>query len=162
MPELTVDDFNKRIGAIIMNLQSLESIIRFFFFRENGEQHPFPKQCGNSYVPSTSLTNYCQLRKWVRKFNSGLKQEEFKRYSISEEVVDIRDAIAHGRLIAPDPPSLPYTLWQFGEPIIDGQVEVKLCAALTAEWLDGKWKLISAEKDKVVACFKARGFQGLS
>jgi len=161
MPELTPDDFNKKIGAIIMNLQALETVIRFFFFRKNGEQHPFPKRCGDRYVPSTSLTNYCQLRKWVRKFNSGLSQEERPKYAISEDIVEMRDAIAHGRLVAPDPPSLPYTLWKFGEPV-NCQVEVKFCDVLTAEWLDSKWKLIAAEKDKVVACFKARGFQGLS
>ena len=161
MPELTADDYNRKIGAIIMNLQALETVIRFFFFRKNGEQHPFPKPGGERYVPSTSLTKYCQLRKWVRKFNSGLKQEELTKYSISEDIVEIRDAIAHGRLLAPDPPSLPYTLWKFGEAV-DGQVEVKMSKVLTAEWLDNTSKLIAAEKEKVVHCFKARGYQGLS
>jgi hypothetical protein len=52
----------------------------------NGRQHPFPKPGGERYVPSTSLTKYCQLRKWIRKFNSGLKQEELTKYSISEGI----------------------------------------------------------------------------
>jgi hypothetical protein len=160
MPELTAEDHNMRIGAIVMNLQALETAIRFFFFRKNDEQHPFPKPDGERYVPSTSLTKHCQLRKWIRKFNSSLKQEEVPKYSISEDIVETRDAIAHGRLVAPDPPALPYTLWKFGEAV-DGQVEVKLSEDLTAEWLDNMSKLIAAEKDKVVHCFKARGYQGL-
>jgi hypothetical protein len=160
VPGMNADEYNKGIGAIVMNLQALETVIRFFFFRKNSEQYPFPQSGGERYVPSTSLTKYCQLRKWIRKFNSCLKQEELSKYSISEGIVEIRDAIAHGRLFAPDPPSLPYTLWKFGEPV-NGRVEVKVCEVLTAEWLDNTSKLMAAEKDKVVECFKARGYRGL-
>jgi hypothetical protein len=74
--ELTVDEFTKRVGGIVMNLQAIETMIRFFFFRKNSEQEPFPKECGDDYVPSTSLTTYCQLRKWIRKYNSALTKEE--------------------------------------------------------------------------------------
>ena len=77
--ELTVDEFNKRVGGIVMNLQAIETMIRFFFFRKNAEQAPFPKECGDDYVPSTSLTTYCQLRKWIRRYNSALTKEERER-----------------------------------------------------------------------------------
>ncbi len=104
----------------------------FFLFRKNAEQEPFPKKCGEDYVPSTSLTTYCQLRKWIRRYNSNLSKEERLKYEVSEDNADIRDTIAHGRLIAPDPPTLPYTMWKFGETV-DGRVPVKVCQILTRE-----------------------------
>jgi hypothetical protein len=131
---MNADEYNKHIGAIVMNLQALESNVRFFFFRKNNEQHPFPQSCEGDNVQSTSLTNHCQLRKWIRKFNSCLTQDEVKKFWISEEIVDIRDAIAHGRLVAPEPPSVPYTLWKFAAPV-NGRVEVKFCEVLTEDWL---------------------------
>jgi hypothetical protein len=66
---------------------------------------------------------------------SCLSKEEVTKYSISEDILEVRDALAHGRLVAPDPPELPYALWNFGQPS-DGQVEVRFCEVLTAEWLE--------------------------
>jgi hypothetical protein len=160
MPELSVDEFNSRVGAIVMNLQALETTIRFFFFRKNSEMEPFPKACGPTEVPSTSLTTYCQLRKWIRKYNSALSKQE-SEFAISEESAEIRDAIAHGRLIAPDPPSLPFTMWKFGETV-NGMVPVRMCRLLTREWLDQTVREIGTDKDKVIKCFKSRKYQGLS
>ena len=161
MAELTVDDYNIRIGTIVINLQSLETTIRFFFFRKNGETEPFPKAgSGDDYVPHTSLTAFCQLRKWIRKYNGALSEKEVKEYKISENNADVRDAIAHARLIAPDPPSLPYTMWRFGEPV-DGKVQVKMCQILSKDWLDQTIKSIYADQHRVIGCFKARGYKGM-
>lgn len=160
MSELTVDEFSKRIGAIVVNLQAIETTIRFFFFRKNSEEGAFPKKCGEEHVPSTSLTTYRQLRKWIRQYNSALTKDEREKYEISEDNAEIRDTIAHGRLVAPDPPSLPYTLWKFGEPV-NGVVPVKFCQALTREWLDHTIKSIASDQDRVIACFRSRGYKGL-
>lgn len=159
--ELSVDEFARRLGAIVMNLQAVETTIRFFFFRKNSEEGPFPKSCVEGLVPSTSLTTYCQLRKWIRKYNSCLTSEERAKFEIGENIAEIRDTVAHGRLVAPEPPSLPYTLWKFGEAV-DGMVPVKFCQVLTRDWLDTTIKAIAADQDKVVACFKSRGYTGLS
>jgi hypothetical protein len=161
MSNLTIDDYNKGIGAITMNIQALESAIRFFFFRKNDEQNPFPKAKKGELVPSSSLVTHRQLRKWIRKYNSCLSKEEVTKYSISEDILEVRDALAHGRLVAPDPPELPYTLWSFGEPS-NGQVQVRYCEVLTAEWLTKTKLAIYGDKEKVLACFKSRGYNGLS
>jgi hypothetical protein len=161
MSNLTADDYNKGIGAIVMNLQALESVIRFFFFRKNEEKNPFPKPKKGEVVPTSSLVTHKQLRKWIRKYNSCLSKEEVTKYSISENIVEVRDALAHGRLLAPDPPELPYTLWNFGEPS-NGQVEVRYCEVLTAEWLEKTKMAIYDAKEQVLACFKSRGYKGLS
>jgi hypothetical protein len=161
MSNLTVDDYNKGIGAIIMNLQALESIIRFFFFRRNGEKNPFPKPKESEVVPNSSLVTHQQLKKWIRKYNGCLSKEEVTKYSISEDIIEVRDALAHGRLVAPDPPELPYTLWNFGQPS-NGQVEIRFCEVLTAEWLEQTKVAIYDAKEKVSACFNSRGYKGLS
>lgn len=158
MTELTVQQFNGHVGAIVMNLQALETAIRFFFFRKNGEINPFPKP-GVEEAPSSSLTAYRELGKWIRKFNSGLTKNELPKFSISGDVVEIRDAIAHGRLIAPDPPSLPFTLWKFGEPV-NGVSPVRFSVVLTAEWLTKTTTMIDGEFRKVIDCHKGRGYAG--
>jgi hypothetical protein len=43
MAEMTVQQFNAHIGAVVMNLQALETAIRFFFYRKNSETNVFPK-----------------------------------------------------------------------------------------------------------------------
>ena len=161
MSNLTVDDYNKSIGAVVMNLQALKSAIRYFFFRKNEEKNPFPKAKKGEIVPSSSLVTHQQLRKWIRIYNSCLSSEEVTKYFISEDILEVRDALAHGRLVTPDPPELPYTLWNFGEPS-NGQVEVRYCEVLTAEWLEQTKMAIYDAKEKVLACFKSRGYKGLS
>jgi hypothetical protein len=109
MAEMTVQQFNAHVGGIVMNLQAVETGLRFFFFRKNGETNPFPKP-GSKEAPSSSLTAHRELGKWIKRFNSNLTKDELPKFRISDDVVEIRDAIAHGRLIALQPPKLPYTL----------------------------------------------------
>jgi hypothetical protein len=155
---MTEKDFNSHVGGIVMNLQALETALRFFFFRKNGELNPFPKP-GVDSTPSSSLTAYKELRKWIRMFNSGLSKEERPKYGITEEIVEIRDAIAHGRLVAPDPPELPYTLWKF-DHAVDGISPVRFSKVLTEDWLTETIALLDRENDKVVSCHKGRGYAG--
>lgn len=43
MTQMTVQEFNTRMGAIIMNLHAFETAVRFFFFQKNKETNAFPK-----------------------------------------------------------------------------------------------------------------------
>jgi len=153
---MSVQEFNSQVGAIVMNLQAIETAIRFFFYKKNGETSSFPKP-GGKETPSSSLTAYRELGKWVRKFNSSLTKEEVPKYGITNNIVEIRDAIAHGRLVAPQPPGLPYTLWKFGQAV-NGISPVRFCEILTAEWLAATVKLLDSEIIKVLECHKARGY----
>jgi hypothetical protein len=157
---MTVKDFNSHVGAIVVNLQGIETAIRFFFFRKNGETNPFPKP-GVTETPSFphSLTAYRELSKWIRRFNSGLTKEELPRSQILNGVVEIRDAIAHGRLVGPEPPQLPYTLWKFGQPV-NGDSPVRFSVVLTEEWLSETTAMIDRQLQQVVDCHRARGYPG--
>jgi hypothetical protein len=76
--------------------------------------------------------------------------------------VTIRDALAHGRLLtstsAQEP---PYHLWKFGRAK-DGRVPIEFCEQLTLDWLTSKSSMIEKQKEKVVNCFKGRGYKGLA
>ena len=57
MAEMTVKDYNAHIGAIVMNLQALETALRYFFYRKNGETNPFPKPGAKEASSTKSLTD---------------------------------------------------------------------------------------------------------
>jgi hypothetical protein len=116
----------------------------------------FPK-VGDQTVKLTYLTRRTSLGKLIRTFNEALADAE-KKFEVDIGVVHIRDAIAHGRLVTIK--ELPFRLWKFG-PRKDGHVDIEFSEELTADWLKGTSAMIVREKQKVLDCFAARGYQGL-
>jgi hypothetical protein len=149
-------DHTHQVGCIVTNLQALETILRYFLLRLHGQQVQFPK-VGDATAAKTYLTNFMSLGALVDEFNKALKPAESK-FKVDRQVVTIRDAIAHGRLLTDD--KLPYRLWKFGKKM-NGRVIIEFCEELTSDWLKGKSEMIYREKEKVVSCFKARGYRGL-
>jgi hypothetical protein len=149
-------DHTHGVGCIVTNLQALETVLRRFLMQVNGERMEFPKP-GDSDAAETQLTGYLFLGRLVSRFNANLKDPE-KGFSVDEGVVDIRDAFAHGRLVTYD--EFPAWLWKFGVAK-DGRVPVEFCEELTVEWLTEKSNWIDRQKQNVVDCYKARGYQGL-
>jgi hypothetical protein len=93
-----------------------------------------------------------------RLYNEKLTDAEARYKVESETVIKIRDAFAHGRLVTTS--ELPATLWKFGAPV-NGRVPVEFCEVLTLDYLTKTWKMLDAERAKVVDCFNSRGYQGL-
>jgi hypothetical protein len=116
----------------------------------------FPK-VGDKTVKMTYLTRHTSLGKLIKAFNESLREEE-KQFEVDTAVVHIRDAIAHGRLVATK--TLPFRLWKFG-PHKGENVEIEFSEELTTEWLKSTTAMIDGEKQKVLDCFNARGYQGL-
>ena len=106
------------------------------------------------------LTSYEFLGELVDSFNGALTDAE-KQFAVDREVVTIRDAFAHGRLLtstsAQEP---PYRLWKFGHAK-NGRVPIEFCEVLTLDWLRNKSSMIEKQKEKVMNCFKGRGYRGL-
>jgi hypothetical protein len=130
--------------------------VRYFLLSLKGEEAQFPK-VGDTQVKNTYLTRHTSLSKLIRAFNAALDAAETK-FEVDLEAVHIRDAIAHGRLVTAN--VLPARLWKFGHPK-NGIVEIDFSEELTAEWLKDKSDMIYREKQKVLDCFAARGYQGL-
>jgi len=81
-----------------------------------------------------------------------------KKFEVDIAVVHIRDALAHGRLVTTK--ELPFRLWKFGSRK-NGHVDIEFSEELTADWLKNTSAMIVREKQKVLDCFTARGYQGL-
>ncbi len=149
-------DHTHLAGCIVTNLQALETILRYFLLRLHGQQVQFPK-VEDATAAKTYLTNNMSLGPLVDEFNKALKPAESK-FKVDRQVVTIRDAIAHGRLLTDD--TLPYRLWKFGKKL-NGRIIIESCEELTLDWLKAKSEMIYREKEKVVDCFKARSYEGL-
>jgi hypothetical protein len=144
------------VGCVITNLQALETVLRRFLLESEGQQMQFPNP-GDPDAVETYLTNFRSLDGLLRKYNEGLNEKE-KNFVVDTGVIKIRDAFAHGRLLTSG--EFPARLWKFGLAR-DGRVPVEFCEELTVEWLTEKSKWIDGERQKIVECFKARGYKGL-
>jgi hypothetical protein len=151
------EDHTKWVGAILTNLQALETVLRFFLLTVNGQAKEFPKPGAKDTVINY-LTDYRSLGNLMMLYNEKLNEKETEYAVDIESVVLIRDAFAHGRLVTVS--DLPATLWKFGQPT-NGRVPIEFSQVLTLNWLTEKSKFIDDQREKVVACYKARGLGGL-
>jgi hypothetical protein len=155
---MNLNEHNKYVGEIVRHLQSLELVLRLFLCEEMGEKAQLP-QPGETTVLETWLTNYQSLGELVCAYNLKLTDIESPRYAVDKTIVTVRDALAHGRLLA-QTPSPPLTLFKFGRPK-KRIVPVESVDVLTEEWLRAKTALTYDQVTKVAECAKARGHQWL-
>ena len=153
---MKIEEHTQGVGAVVTNLQALETVLRFFLLKATGQAAEFPKP-GESNTSINYLTAYKSLGPLIGLYNEKLTDAE-KKYAVDLAVVKIRDAFAHGRLVTSS--ELPYTLWKFGDAI-NTRVAVDFREVLTADWLKKTWLMIDAERGKIVDCFKSRGYTGL-
>jgi len=144
------------VGAIVMNLQALETHLRYFLLKAHDQPVAFPKP-GDKQVAHNYLTNRKSLNALIDEYNAGLRDGEGE-FSIARSVVEARDAIAHGRLVTLD--AFPATLWKFSKER-NGRVQVDFCEVLTREWLIAMRNKIDKEREKVLNLFNARGYKGM-
>jgi hypothetical protein len=109
------------------------------------------------------LTKYVFFGPLVDEFNKSLQTDEERRlYTLDRRVVEIRNAFAHGRLFT-DTERFPTRLWRFGRKRDeDGNLEVEFSELLSPEWLLKNHNFVAREDQKVLRCFKARKYKGLS
>jgi hypothetical protein len=153
---LKAEDHTQWVGAIVTNLQALETVLRYFLAKKEKEAVEFPK-VGDKLVKLSYLTRFVSLSKLIKTYNEALTDEE-KKYAVDATVVHVRDAIAHGRLVTTK--ELPFRLWKFGAHKGE-KIEIEFSEELTTDWLTKTSAMIDGEKQKVIDCFGARGYQGL-
>jgi len=90
------------------------------------------------------MTNRDTFGQLVKKYNDQLANDE--PYSIDQQVVTIRNALAHGLVFAPSDMSLPLTLFHAG-----------LSFEMTVNWFQGQQTLVRDQINRVLACAKKRG-----
>ena len=143
---MDADDHAMGLGRLMGNLQSLEATTRIFLTWTN---------------PSTNyIISRDTLGPLVQKYNDQLANDE--PYSIDQQVVTIRNALAHGLVFAPRnmrplilnmslpltlTMSLPLTLFHNG-----------VSYEMTVDWFQGQQTLVQAQINRIVACAKKRGY----
>ena len=150
------EDHTQWVGAIMTNLSALETVIRRFLVADRRQESSFPKP-GDKDAKRNYLTTYLSLNDLIKKYHNTLREDEAK-FRVDDSVINIRDAFAHGRMVTDS--GLPFHLWKFGH-LKQGRVPVEFSQQLTTDWLKDAAAMMEREKDKVVECFKARGFEGL-
>jgi hypothetical protein len=146
------------VGGIVTNLLALETVLRYFLLKLNGEEVHFPT-VGDREAKITYLTRFANLSKLISEYHAALSETEKKKYGVDTSVVAIRNAFAHGRLLTSK--EIPARLWKFGSHKLGHVVDIEFCEELTDEWLKKTTLLVDQQRQKVVDCFHARGFQGL-
>ncbi len=107
------------IGKIIVNLHSLEFALRSFLWNhqnstdlKNRHNTILQLKVGQE-VPADAFSNYDTLNELIKKFNEIVRQVDSK-FSLDQSIVDLRDALAHGRIWAEDR-QLPMQLVKFAK-----------------------------------------------
>lgn len=152
---MDIDEHAKRVGYLHTNLTALESSLRYFLLKVDGQTFRVP-QDGDVDAPLNWMTKWISLAKLINRYNGELTASERDKFSITLEAVNFRDAIAHGRVHSPKL-QFPWTLTKFGKQK-SGRVLIDLNQQMTVEWLDNAYKLVGQHKEKVDACSKKRGF----
>ena len=126
------------LGKLLVNFQSLEFALRGFLVNNEIASGIASSQALNlnemnrgDIVPENAFTNWDTLKQLIEKYNSN-PQILSAGLIVDETLVDIRDAIAHGRVSAPTPSASPKLL-KFNKPK-GNQVEVTFSVSMTKEW----------------------------
>lgn len=130
------------LGKLLVNFQSLEFVLRAFLYESEKDM----ERNGSSYrelkldklkegdiVAENAFTNYDPLNVLIDKYNRNPKISS-AGLTIDKSIIDIRDAIAHGRVFG-DTPQPPMTLWKFSKPS-NKRVTVTFSVQLTREWFN--------------------------
>jgi hypothetical protein len=133
---MNADDHSLNLGRLWANLQSLEATIRIFLTRTN---------------PSKNyMIGGPPLGPLIDKYNGQLSKAEQSLYSVNTTVVDIRNALAYGLVIAPRNStlkvSLPLTLYHKGQ-----------WYEMTLNWFQDQQMLVQAQHNRILACANKHG-----
>jgi hypothetical protein len=131
-------DYALNLGRLVSTLQSLEFCLRTFLL-ENDTRKMSHSQNPIKYdelkigdrVSEDAFTNYDTLGKLINKYNK-IVLPIGPELALNKSVVDVRDALAHGRLASFNL-SRNIHLLKFGVPQND-QVEVVYPAELDTAW----------------------------
>jgi hypothetical protein len=137
----TITPYEILMGQIVVNLQAMEFLLRQYLRSQEpissvGVLIPDAEQwhVGTS-LPICSFTDYDTLGRVISKYNRHMATSG--GIKIDESLVDLREAMAHGRVFSTKPLSdenHPY-LVQFSPPKEDA-VKVLFHAPLSPEWLE--------------------------
>ena len=152
---MTLEEHASCLGRLVGNLQSLEFLLRALLYKRAEPPHD-PLPAGTSLstlkigdkVGVNALTDYDSLGSLIDRYNQAVSESN-PDLQVDRSVVELRDAIAHGRVSGTAPSSDGLTLVKFDRPAA-GMTTLVYSELLTAEWLKGEAFRVFAEMQKVV------------
>lgn len=130
-------EYAYHLGSLLVNFQSLEFVLRAFLYQHQNTQSMGIPDGQDMYATpiggklrENAFTNYDSLGALIKKFNASAASNA--ESNIDESLVDIRDALAHGRASAAQPTDTMRIL-KFSKPE-KGNVTVTFNAVLSKEW----------------------------
>jgi hypothetical protein len=146
------------LGMVMVNLQSLEFVLRMFLLEVEGNQSGinYHQLSVGDQIIENAFSNWDTLGELVAKYNDRIKPVDCS-LCIDDSVIELRDALAHGRVSAPET-SLPLRLLKFTKPR-DGQVEVSFADLMDETWFQEQCRLTHDQAEKVAAASKCLGMK---
>lgn len=133
-----LDSYTRALGSVFANLHSLEFLLRLSLYKKRSRPHVSFRRGQNftglstgSILPVNALTDYQSLGDLIKRYNKKINRSLLS-LEIDQNIVTLRDALAHGRIFVPKT-GLPLQLLKFAKPR-NGKVEVMYAATLTPEW----------------------------
>ena len=147
-------DHATRLGKLIGNFQSLETVLRVFLDKVSASTSPrlpqsktyFGLRAGEE-VPVNAFTNFDTLGQLICSYNAvvGAKDQALK---VDATVVAVRDLLAHGRIAADSPDETRLTIIKFDRPL-NASVRVSDSATMANEWFQERIDLVRTQLEKV-------------
>ncbi len=152
------------VGQIIGNLHSLEVAIRIFLERIQLGHAPAPRPDifairQGDHLPETALTDFDSLGQLIDRYNARILAID-PDLAVDPSVVELRDALAHGRLLALEA-RRPLRLFRFGPPR-EGTVEVRLVVDMTDDWIAAQRGHTYDQLHKVITALARLGPTGMA
>jgi len=145
----------RAVGALIVNLQSLEFLLRGFLSTvyDSDAKGLIPGMPPNlttlhvgQSVPENYITNYDNLVQLIEKYNAFLTKKDISLL-LDKQLVTLRDALAHGRVFQ-EQSRTKFQLLKFDRPA-NGQVQVVFSETMDDQWFKHNAGFIRAECNKV-------------
>ena len=142
------------LGGLVHSLQTLELLLRASLLEDEiakGSSKPqnYNELVRGAIVPENAFTNWDTLRDLIQKYN---EHPISKGLTIDETLVDIRDAIAHGRVFSSGPFGINQ-LVRFQKPK-NNEVEVEFSVSMTDEWFNTQIIRFNGAIRKVAKVYK--------
>lgn len=144
-------DIPSNIGKIVINLKSLEFSLRLILDRlqnlDGSTNIDLMDLTIGEWVSENYFTNYDTLNQLIKKVNSELASRGLSE-RVDDSIVELRDAIAHGRVLALNPEG-PYRMVKFSQSK-DNKVQVVVSLDITKDWLSHQISRTNNEVQKTI------------
>ncbi len=152
---INLEEYAYYLGRLHSSLTTFEFALRGYLYAKGNPPHnSFPFDVSFTHlkigdiVPENALTDYSTLTQLIDRYNALMKPV-YPEAIVDISIVNLRDALAHGRIITNDP-TKDLVLLKFSKPIkgSDSAI-VTYSQELTIEWLDQQVEHIYAEIIKI-------------